>query len=129
MKKKAVFIAMLLVAGLLLASCSSPKIEGTWTVTGGRTADGDVKNVSGLLGEHKVVLRFSNDKFTMVVEDSYTKEYSYQYKDGKITFEDTDSYISFSESGRTAAFNVRINGNTMTWTLPGSQRTIEFSKE
>ena len=129
MKKIVSLSVLLLAVVLLLASCGSPKLEGSWTVTGGKTEDGTSKDVSGLLGEHEVVLTFDKDHFTMVVEGDYTKQYAYQYKDGKITFADQDEYISFNGYYNVSevTFNLKIDGDRMTWTLPGS-RTVEFSR-
>ena len=134
MKKRFAFITLLLAAVLLLSSCGSPKPEGKWNVTGGTDTNGDpVKDAFGFFGEHQVEIEFKdNDRFTVSVEGGgHTKDYVYEYKDGKITFTDQDEYISFSGNydGASVSFNLKIDGKKMTWSLPGTQRVIEFFKE
>ncbi len=121
--------ALLLIAVLALSSCSGSKIEGTWNVTGGKTEDGMSVDVHGLLGEYKVEIKVEKNVFAMTVEDSYTREYTYEYKNNTISFTDTDEYISFANAGESVKLNVKIDGSRMTWAVPESQRVIEFEKK
>lgn len=132
MKRIITMIALLLAAMFVLTSCGQ-KLEGRWNVIGGKDNNGNpVDGSFGFFGEHQVEISFKdNHQFTVIVEGSYTKDYDYEFKDGKITFIDQDEYISFSGNyiGLTETFELKINNNRMIWSLPGTQRVIEFEKE
>ncbi len=132
MKRIITMIALLLATMLMLTSCSQ-KLEGRWNVIGGKDNNGNpIDGSFGFFGEHQVEISFKdNHQFTVIVEGSYTKDYDYEFKDGKITFIDQDEYISFSGNyiGLTETFELKINNNRMIWSLPGTQRVIEFEKE
>ena len=131
MKRFIRIVLIMLITMFLLTACSRYSLSGTWNATGGVDRDGRSVDVHGFFGEYRVVIKFSKDTFTMIVEDSYEKDYAFEYKNDQISFTDSDEYISFSqqEQGAKVTFDVKTDGKKMVWTLPGTQVKIEFEKE
>ena len=115
MKKKLTIIAVLLMAALLLASCSNGKltardIEGTWTVSDAstRSASGDLSLVYMMLKpDVSAVLVFRNGKIIWEWEAQDGKKSS---EEGSYEVIDGDLFIS------SVKIQAKLEGRTLTLT-------------